>query len=267
MSSPQFFSRSPEQFGGKIPFVVTDMIDQLRALDAANSEGIFRLSGSAKDISDLASAFDLGRISDWSKYKNITTIACTLKKYFRDKVTHDPILPFSRFNEIIEIPDKAKSDEEAAKSFRQILDGLSKVRFYTLAVLLKYLHEVSLSETSKMHANNLAIVFSPNLLQHKPGLLEPQETILYNKQQNKSIAMMIRLYDQIFQGVEIGDELLVKDEDIPILSLPPINETDVQNITEIRKLRMNSLIPFVPYDFVTDPEFVRPSRSVNVQSE
>ncbi|OHT07028.1 RhoGAP domain containing protein [Tritrichomonas foetus] len=263
--NPQYFSRSPEQFGGKIPFVVSDLIEKLRELDAANVEGIFRLSGSARDISDLANMLDHGRVKDWSNFSNVHTISCTLKKYFRDMVTYDALLPYEYFQTAIDIPNKSANDDEAAAKFKELMNKLTPARRNTFAVLIKYLFEVSQSPTSKMHPQNLAIVFAPNLLTKQPGKIDPEEALLFNAQQNKAIATMIRLYEKIFDDINIGPELFVTDEDLEILASPPINARDLPRIIELRNLRKESLIPFVPGEMLADPAFVRPTRVVAVE--
>lgn len=248
--NPQFFSRSTDEFGGKVPFIVTDLIAKLRSMEAEKVEGIFRLSGSARDISELSYALDQGRVTDWAPFQNVHTIACTLKKYFRDNVRTKPLLPFDQFDAFIDIPIKAQTDEEAIPKYKEILKNITEARYNTFAVLLQYLHQISVVETSKMNAHNLAIVIAPNLLAPKPGTRSEQDQIKLNALQNNAIELMIRLYEKIFDDFKLDESTFITDDDLKILAPPPIDENDLVYIAELRKARKKSLIPYVPSEML-----------------
>lgn len=248
--TPQYFSRSADEFGGKVPFIVTDLIAKLKSMEAEKVEGIFRLSGSARDISELSFALDQGRVTDWTPYQNVHTIACTLKKYFRDNVRNKPLLPFDYFDAFIDIPIKAQTDDEAIPRYKEIMKKLTEARYMTFAVLLQYLHQISAIETSKMNAHNLAIVIAPNLLAPRPGTRSEQDQIKLNALQNNAVELMIRLYEQIFDDFHLDESTFITDEDLKILALPPIDETDLVYIAELRNARKRSLIPFVPSEML-----------------
>lgn len=247
---PQYFSRSTDEFGGKVPFIVTDLIAKLKSMNAEQVEGIFRLSGSARDISELAFALDQGRITDWTPFQNVHTVACTLKKYFRDNVRTKPLLPFDQYEAFIKIPSEAPTDEEAIPRYKEILKNLTEARYMTFAVLLQYLHQISNVDSSKMNAHNLAIVIAPNLLAPKPGTRSEEDQIKLNAVQNSTIELMIRLYEQIFSDVQIDESSFITDDDLKILAAPPIDENDKAYIVELRNARKRSLIPFVPYEML-----------------
>lgn len=262
--SPQYFTRSPEQFGGKIPFIVTDLIEKLRELDGAKAEGIFRLSGPTSEISDLCSSLDHGRVK-LTKYDNVHTIACTLKKYFRDMVQKDPLVPYEYYDDIISIPKNSKTPEEAVLKYKEIIHHLSISRQHTLAYLFRFLKEVMDSPTSKMNANNISIVFAPNILASKGSDGESAELRLKNNSiQNKTFALMVENTDKIFDDINITQASFITDEDLVILSSPPIDVKDIPQFIEIRALRRQSLIPFVPYELLENPNFVRPNRVVHI---
>ncbi|KAH0794489.1 RhoGAP domain containing protein [Histomonas meleagridis] len=264
---PQYFSRSPEQFGGKIPFIVTDIVEKLRELGGVDTEGIFRLSGSAEGISNLCRELDRGRVKDWSQYTNIHTIACTLKKYFRDLVPKDPLIPSEYYNEMINIPDSAKTTEEAVQKYKAILNNFSVSRLLTFAYLFKFFADVAASTTSKMTASNIAIVFAPNLLSPRKKDETAESQIMSNTSQNRTITMMINNYDKIFGDIEITKDSFINDEDMEILAPTPIEKKDISRYLEIRNLRRQSLIQFIPYELLQDHTFVRPSRVVKFSDD
>ena len=259
--SAQFFTRPPEQFGGKIPFVVTDLIDRLREMGAQNVEGVFRMSGSASGIADLSAELNNGRVTDWSKYPNVHTVACALKKYFRDMVGTDPLIPTVFYNEVLAIPGAPTDDEKVAK-FKAVIGELTKVRRLTMAYLFRFLFEVSQSEVSKMHAGNIAIVFSPNLLSPEGGPTV-EHTLLNTGDQNNAIKTLVSLTERVFDDVEIPETAVLTDSEIEELKTPPMGKEDIRRFKELRELRKRSVIPFAPYEFISDPAFERPSRSIS----
>lgn len=262
--SPQYFTRSPEQFGGKISFIVTDIVERLRELGGAAAEGVFRLSGPSSEVSDLCRALDRGRVN-LRRYENVHTLACALKKYFRDLVHKDPLIPFEHYDEVVSIP--RSSPDDSVSRYRRVISRLSAPRQQTLAYLFRFLREVTTaSATSKMNAMNIAIVFAPNLLSPRGAAAESAEQqLLNNSAQNKAIALMVERADEIFSAVDVPQSAFVTDEDLVILSSPPIDVADIAKFAEVRALRRQSLIPFVPYELLQAQGFARPTRAVVVQ--
>ena len=265
--APRFFSRLPEQFGGKIPFIVTDLIDQLRSMNAVEVEGLFRLNGGAREMTELTQQLDKGRVQDWSQYKNVHTIACCLKKYFREMVPYNPLFPHDVYQDLISIPQLRDQDVQAAK-FKEVLAKLSKPRQMTIIYLFQYILEVEANkEKNKMNAQNLAIVFSPNLICSLPANeTDASQTITNNTLQNKLITTLVTIGHKIFDGVETADAKII-DSDIPIIAVPPIAKQDIEKFVSLRDLRRRSYIPYVPQDMFYDPRFVRPTREVTFPDE
>ena len=236
---PHFFSRSPEHFGGKIPFIVTDLVQKLRELNAIKTVGIFRLSGSANDINTLVSLLDEGRVQDWSKYTNVNTIATTLKRYFRDKAETDPFFPPS-LNERLTAASKIKDEEEQYKALKEIIEELPQARKITLAYIVDYLVEVEANQSdNKMNFNNIAIVFAPNLFkfdQNNPTLF------------NSIFTSILKGAKTIFGDIHIDDKLILTDDDMKVIMNPPVDTT---NALELRALRKASLLSFVPGEVVS----------------
>lgn len=265
MQRPQYFSRPPEHFGGKIPFIVTDIIECLRAKDALKLEGILRKSGAASQIADLSLELDQGRIADWSKYENVHTIACTLKKYFRDLVDTDPIFPKNLYERVCNIP-KNTNKEQMITEYKKLIGELPVARRLTLAFLFRFLYEITTIESNKMTSNNIAIVFAPNLLAYPEGI-SAEESLQYTALQNRTIATMIANTEEIFGDIEINEKSFITDEDMPIIADPPIRQSDIDKFTQLQEIRKKSVIQFVPYELLSDPNFVRPTRVVTFPDE
>ena len=257
--TPRFFSRLPEQFGGKVPFIVTDLINQLRELNAVETEGIFRKNGSAHDLTELSKQLDNGRIKDWSQFKNVHTLACCLKRYFRDMIPNNPLFPHNVYSQLVTIP-QIPGTEAQAKNLKVIFETLPKPRQLTIAYLFKYILEVeSQKDINKMNAQNLAIVFSPNIICTLDQ--DPVAALTNNTIQNKFVTTIINIGHLIFDDIDLDNSVL-NDEDIPIIAAPPISKADIDKFVTLRDLRRRSYISYVPQDGFNDPRFVRPTREV-----
>ena len=233
---PHFFARLPEEFGGKIPFIVTDLVTRLRELDAVKTVGLFRLSGSASELNTITSLLDEGRIKDWSKFTSINTIANVLKKYFRDKVETDPFFPVSCNDKLIEA-SKIEDTQKQLEAFKDIIDQLPRARKLTLAYIVNYFIEIESHQSeNKMNFNNLAIVFAPNLFcNDNPTLM------------NGMFLAMLKGANFLFGDIVLDEKVIITDDDMKIIMAPPVN---IAHVLELRTLRKNSLLSFVPGELV-----------------
>ena len=136
-----FFEMAPEEFHHKIPFIVTDLIKELRRRESEKVEGIFRLNGSDTKIRELCADLDRGRIEDWSKYDDIHTIATALKRYVRNMAEHEPLVTTDVYSCLTTVMLLNRPDREVELT-RQVIDMLVPVRRYTLSYLMKYLNEI-----------------------------------------------------------------------------------------------------------------------------
>lgn len=243
---PQYFHRSVDDFGGKIPFIVSDLIARIAELNGTHAEGIFRISGATRDVSALCLELDAGRVTDWSAYGSVHAVACALKKYFRDMAQSDPLIPPALYDAFLRAPAGA----DPVADFRAIVAQLSAARRRTLAFLVRFLAEVAASPTSKMGAGNLAIVLSPNLLRAPAPTADADEALRLNALQNRAFAHLIERADAVFAGVDVGARCFVADSDMRALAAPPLRAGDVAARAELRR---ESLIPFVPNSLLQEP--------------
>lgn len=263
MSLPLFFSRQAEDFAGKIPFIVTDCIDQLKKLNADQTQGIFRLSGSARDTALLCSLLDSGRVQNWGPFTDPHSITGALKKYFRDRVADSPFFPFSIYDELTKV-SQITDEAQQVQIIKKVFSTFSQPRFLTAVYLFRYLFETSkASSVNLMTPDNIAIVFAPNLLGLKN--LTPDEKMAQNPIQNKTVSAIIRLVDVCFADVQITEENFLTDEDLEIIGPPALTEADLNRIKEIRQIRKRSLIPCVPDKYASN--FNRPTRVYEVPAE
>lgn len=128
-------------------------------------DGIYRLSGMSSNIQKLRFAFDGEEPPDLLKdcyLRDIHCISSLLKMYFRE--LPNPLLTYhlyDKFVAAIQIPDES----ERQIAVHHVVQQLPPPHYRTLEYLLRHLSRVaSFSPQTGMHAKNLAIVWSPNLL-------------------------------------------------------------------------------------------------------
>ena len=236
------WQQPPEAYQGKVPFIVSDLIEQLTKLNAQNVEGIFRLNGSDRLTKELIEEMDTRRITDWSKYQNVHTLATALKRYFRTMSTTDPIVPFRLYNDLI----RAGKESNSQNSIKEVLKKLDKGRYNTLSYLIKFLNFISQhSNENKMTPQNLGVCFGPNLIvSDRPDSVNAlnDSIVVVN-----ILDTMITNYFDIFDNAESVGNCLCDDEDIAAVTLPPLAWSHVVILMTRTKMRTQyKTIPYVP---------------------
>lgn len=234
----------PESYGGKIPYIVTDIIVELKRRHAEKLEGLFRLNGSDTQIKLLIDEMDKGKVKDWSKYTDVHTIATALKRYFRTMAANDPIIPFRLYNQIIEV-GKLKEDQ-MVKELKAIYTKLDPTRYHTYSYLMKYLNHISkFSSINKMTAKNLGVCFGPNIIvsdhPDNPQALNDSIVVV------NIIENTVKNYDKIFNPDELTVSVKCNKEDEVALSLPPLKWSHVVNLMERNRYRQKyGVFKYVP---------------------
>ncbi|KIX97816.1 uncharacterized protein Z520_06594 [Fonsecaea multimorphosa CBS 102226] len=155
---------SPVDVEVYLPAVVYRCIEFLRAKNAANEEGLFRLSGSNIVIRLLKDRFntegDVDLLAEDEDY-DVHAVASLFKTYLRELpstiLTRELHLEFLKG---LELPDKSQK----IVAFNLLVHQLPSANFSLLRTLSQYLLEVvQNSERNKMTIKNVGIVFSPTL--------------------------------------------------------------------------------------------------------
>lgn len=257
--NPYFFELPPEAYDGKLPFVLEDLINRLQELHAEKIEGIFRLNGSDTQIRALIADLNKERITDWSKYPDIHTIATTLKRYFGKMASHEPIIPFDFYQPIIQVIGSEDDSDSSKVSFLHgIINSISYSRQITLAYLIQFLKTIANnSDVNKMTPSNIGICFGPNLIQTEGSAKMSDSAAI-----NGATALMIQYYDQVFDGIVIDESIFCNDEDIAILTRPAPNLMHIQHQIFRCQFRLNHKIPYIPLcNLISSGTFSRPQRS------
>ncbi|KIW82980.1 hypothetical protein Z517_02223 [Fonsecaea pedrosoi CBS 271.37] len=147
-----------------LPAVVYRCIEFLRTKNAANEEGLFRLSGSNIVIRLLKDRFntegDVDLLAEDEDY-DVHAVASLFKTYLRELpstiLTRELHLEFLKG---LELPEKSQK----IATFNVLVHQLPSANFSLLRTLSQYLLEVvQNSERNKMTIKNVGIVFSPTL--------------------------------------------------------------------------------------------------------
>ncbi|KAJ3045382.1 hypothetical protein HDV00_010252 [Rhizophlyctis rosea] len=161
------YGRVPSSYGNNEVLPTSEMFDRV-GLDA---EGIFRRSPASRAVQAAKKAYDQGERPLVSSPVEDVHIACVLlKMYFRD--LPQALFP-GKMYEIINGISKCTTPEDQAtyisSTIFPLLTAPAKMLFIALFDLLHEVHEHS--TTNLMHAQNLAIVWAPNLVKSdNPGL-------------------------------------------------------------------------------------------------
>ena len=106
--------------------------------------------------------FDNGSPVDISAYSDSGhTMAALLKRYFREMP--EPLVPFDLYAAFVGAVSDGTPEQQAVR-LQKLAALLSKPRFETLKALMEILVTVAAGvDHNKMGAENLAVVFAPNL--------------------------------------------------------------------------------------------------------
>ncbi|XP_055523946.1 uncharacterized protein LOC129717797 [Wyeomyia smithii] len=130
-----------------------------RVLEQIKTEGLFRKAGSAKRQQEIKASIESGKAL--GKSYHVIDIANILKTFFRD--LPEPLLPTGSFQEAL--IRCLLSGEHKVYNLLITCLLLPPITINTLAFFMQFLHTVTLhSSCNKMTAENLAIIFTPNLM-------------------------------------------------------------------------------------------------------
>ena len=260
-----FFQMAPESFHGKIPFIVTDLITELRRRNCEDAVGIFRLNGSDTQTRELCDALDKGKVTDWSPY-DIHTVSTALKRYFRQMAETEPLVPMESYDciiAVVNIRDTMNSmdiNDSIVEKLAKVIEQMPKIRMLTLGYLCKFLVEIAAKkEVNKMNEQNIAICFAPNILTMPD--LPPTEIAEQSKLANTAFQLILENFDKIFPNFHVDESMYCNEDDFSLFNAPPFNVVHIQTQIFRCNFRRNHIIPFVPLCRLVDADvFQRPAR-------
>ncbi|KAJ8962980.1 hypothetical protein NQ317_009027 [Molorchus minor] len=167
----QFLPTSPtQQFGVTLQFikdhynviippVVKQCVEYLDQPDALETEGIFRRSANALKVRALKEIANSGQILT---FDDPHEAAVLLKKFLRE--LKEPLLTYELYDEIVQFQSWNK-DEQLRQVSILVMEKLPEDNYKVLKYIISFLSRVmERSDLNKMNAQNLAVVFGPNLV-------------------------------------------------------------------------------------------------------
>ncbi|XP_035749250.1 rho GTPase-activating protein 39-like [Egretta garzetta] len=142
--------------GKKLPWVQTQLSQQVLALGGEQTEGIFRIPGDIDEVNALKLQVDQWRIPSGLSDPNIP--ASLLKLWYRE--LEEPVIPQQFYKECI----NNYENPDAAVAVVQLLPELNRLVLCYLIHFLQIFAQPSNVGRTKMDVNNLAMVMAPNCL-------------------------------------------------------------------------------------------------------
>ncbi|KFW70833.1 Rho GTPase-activating protein 39, partial [Pygoscelis adeliae] len=142
--------------GNKLPWVQTQLSQQVLALGGEQTEGIFRIPGDIDEVNALKLQVDQWRIPSGLSDPNIP--ASLLKLWYRE--LEEPVIPQQFYKECI----SNYENPDAAVAVVQLLPELNRLVLCYLIHFLQIFAQPSNVGRTKMDVNNLAMVMAPNCL-------------------------------------------------------------------------------------------------------
>ncbi|GBC02625.1 hypothetical protein RclHR1_04710013 [Rhizophagus clarus] len=144
---------------------------------ATTTEGIFRLSGSAKRIKELQTIFDsppsYGKTLTWMGY-SVHDAANILRRYLNH--LPDPVIPHQWYEQFRSVHDTYGNTHKRVHHYQKLIAKLPKENQHLLLYILDLLAVFSSkSGQNLMSAKNLASIFQPGILSHPDHDMAPEE--------------------------------------------------------------------------------------------
>ncbi|XP_064888729.1 rho GTPase-activating protein 39 isoform X2 [Columba livia] len=163
--TPSLFGSSLEEImlrqqdmypGNKLPWVQTQLSQQVLALGGEQTEGIFRIPGDIDEVNALKLQVDQWRMPSSLSDPNVP--ASLLKLWYRE--LEEPVIPQQFYKECI----SNYENPDAAVAVVQLLPELNRLVLCYLIHFLQIFAQPSNVGRTKMDVNNLAMVMAPNCL-------------------------------------------------------------------------------------------------------
>ncbi|KAG0348808.1 hypothetical protein BG004_004067 [Podila humilis] len=161
---------------GYIPTIVS-RCGWLLKEQAITTRGIFRVSGSAKRVSELQLIFDTpptyGSQLDWTGF-SIHDASNVLRRYLN--YLPDPVITLEYYEKFRDVYRDITDDTKKIAAYQELISKLppphSCLLMYLLDLLALFAHH---SEENLMDSKNLASVFQPGVLSHPSHNMSPGE--------------------------------------------------------------------------------------------
>jgi hypothetical protein len=195
----EWLSKLEEVNFKRMKSIVVNICEELTARsNCLDIQGLFRLSGSKEIMENIKKSIDLGEFLAYHGISDENNLTGILKSTLREM--HQPLLTFPLYREFISAGQAQNLQDKTNKS-KAAIHHLPLSHKFIVDYLFNFLKQVSRkSEKNMMSANNLAIVFAPNLLKSSSENLAT--SMADNPASLAVIATLIEYYDAIFSKEE-----------------------------------------------------------------
>lgn len=251
-----------------LPEVLSLCFNFLDRSGGIDEVGIFRLSGSVRELRQISRQWNSGIVRDFPPMVDPHVVAGLVKQLLRE--LPDPLCTAALYDQFLE-PFAADdmSVEQRIVRLRELVHKLPRANYVTLEHLMALLHKVSQrSDVNKMGLENLSIVIGPNILRSIQSSEENNESSSISIAQRlvgsatdtpkicQCCSMMIEHYSQIFDNQSPYDQSLPGLNNLPKhLRISSGDNTDhisaLKNAASSRKsrLRGNVFHGYIPRSY------------------
>ncbi|KAI8900878.1 Rho GTPase activation protein [Globomyces pollinis-pini] len=184
-----------------IPIVVERCISHVETHGGLESQGIYRLSGTASIVQKYRTQINQNNDQDiYEPSTDVNVIAALLKLFFRE--VQEPVIPFSMYDRYIDCM-KIEDYNNRLIELKNLVQQLPKVHYDVLEYLLTHLVKVcSLSSVNKMEPQNIAIVFGPSLIrkEENPNMQAALGNLMNMSFQNGLVEALLTQKEWLFDG-------------------------------------------------------------------
>ncbi|XP_065839851.1 rac GTPase-activating protein 1-like [Oscarella lobularis] len=187
----------------RIPAIVIHCIQEIERR-GLNELGIYRVSGSDRDVKELKEKFLRGKGNrDLTQVADINVICCTLKEFFRN--LKDSLLTSALF-ETFALAAEAEASEESLALMFEAITELPPANKDTLACLILHLQKVSShSAHNQMTSSSLAKIFGPTIVGYSSLNPSPATMLQDTKKQPLIIEKLLSIPEGFWQQFLMSD--------------------------------------------------------------
>jgi len=170
------FTSICERTPALIPPFLSKLIDCI-IKNSIQEEGIFRMSGKSDVIKEMVAEIEETLDINLEKYMWQFEPADVLKRFFRE--LEDGLCVSEKYNDW---SNTYEDDHVNKEKLKEVIKSLPNSNQYMLQLLMFVLKQVSLnSDYNKMNANNLGIIWGPNLIKKKSQSVDISEFADFQK--------------------------------------------------------------------------------------
>ncbi|KAK7873042.1 hypothetical protein R5R35_000336 [Gryllus longicercus] len=171
-----------------IPALILHCVNEIEAR-GLKEVGIYRVSGSERDVKNLKEKFLRGRGAPNLSSVDIHVICSLVKDFLRS--LREPLVMPSMWSDFVRCVEPSEEADQQARLY-QVVSELPRPNRDTLAFILLHLQRVSECPECKMPASNLSKIFGPTIVGYSCPNPEPQQMMKETMQQVEVMSLLMK---------------------------------------------------------------------------